>query len=200
MQWDAPLTRLQERNTYRQSLIEFDQARRSYYRFEDNLWLILRGELRQVLTNQINFEFGRQSVRIAAEQLELNEDIRNFRDARGLASGPTAARDTISALTDLLNSQNTLLNIFVNYEVIRRSLDFDLGTMQITPDGMWLDPGPLTLETLGNAQSIVGGGMIDGSANGKCNTCSLPTSELIDSQMSSDNNVPNGNTAPVVVK
>jgi hypothetical protein len=170
LQWDAPLTRLQERNTYRQSLIEFDQARRSFYRFEDTIWQVLRGQLRQVLTNQINFEFGRQSVRIAAEQLQLNEDIRAFRDARGLSSGPTAARDTISALSDLLDSQNTLLNIFVNFEVIRRSLDFDLGTMRLTPDGMWVDPGPLTLETVGmGAGMFMANGMIDGSACGPLN-------------------------------
>ena len=173
LRWDAPLTRLQERNTYRQSQIEFEQARRNYYQFEDGIWQLVRGELRQVITNQINFELGRQSVRIAAEQLELNEDIRALRDARGLSSGPTAARDTISALSDLLNSQNTLLNIFVNYEVIRRSLDFDLETMQLTPDGYWIDPGAITPETLGggnlmNASGIQGcgpacldGGMIE---------------------------------------
>lgn len=184
LQWDAPLTRLQERNTYRQSLIEFDQARRSYYRFEDSLWQVLRGQLRQVLTNQINFELGRQSVRIAAEQLELNEDIRGFRDARGLSSGPTAARDTISALSDLLDSQNTLLNIYVNYEVIRRSLDFDLGTMELTPDGLWLDPGPLTAETLGNARNLyMSSGMIDGAMNGQCLSCGLQQSELMESPM-----------------
>lgn len=158
LRWDAPLTRLQERNTYRQSLIEFEQARRSYYQFEDGVWQLIRGQLRQVLTNQINFELGRQSVRIAAQQLELNEDIRALRDSRGLSSGPTAARDTISALSDLLNSQNTLLNIFVNYEVIRRSIDFDLETMQLTPDGIWIDPGAITPETLagGNAMNASG--------------------------------------------
>jgi hypothetical protein len=163
LRWDAPLTRLQERNTYRQSLIEFEQARRSYYQYEDGIWQLVRGQLRQVLTNQINFELGRQSVRIAAEQLELNEDLRALRDSRGLSSGPTAARDTISALSDLLNSQNTLLNIFVNYEVIRRSLDFDLETMQLTPDGYWIDPGAITPETLGggnlmNASGVQGCG------------------------------------------
>lgn len=182
LQWDAPLTRLQERNTYRQSLIEFDQARRVYYQFEDTIWRVLRGQLRQVLTNQINFEFGRQSVRIAAEQLELNEDIRGFREARGLSSGPTAARDTISALSDLLNSQNTLLNLFVNYEVIRRSLDFDLGTMQITPEGLWLDPGPLTPETLGAASgSMINSGMLDGSSDGQCLKCGIERGELMGS-------------------
>lgn len=144
LQWDAPLNRLQERNTYRQSLIEFSQARRSYYQFEDAIWQTLRAQLRQLQANQFNFELSRQAVRIAASQITLNEDIRQLRESRGLSSGPTAARDTVSALNDLLNAQNSLLNVWVNYEVVRRSLDLDLGTMQLTPEGMWIDPGTIT--------------------------------------------------------
>lgn len=161
LQWDAPITRLQERNTYRQALIEYEQAKRSYYGFEDGIWQLLRATIRQLQANRINFELGRQSVRIAATQLELNEDIRSFRDARGLNSGPTAARDTISALSDLLNSQNALLNLYVNFEVVRRGLDLDLGVMQLTPDGMWIDPGPLDPDTLLGLVGTSEGGLID---------------------------------------
>ena len=169
LQWDAPITRLQERNTYRQSLIEYEQAKRSYYAFEDGIWQLMRGQVRQLQSNRINFELGRQSVRIAAAQIELNEDIRSFRDARGLSSGPTAARDTISALSDLLNSQNTLLNIFVNYEVVRRGLDFDLGTMELTPEGLWIDPGKISTDSLLALPGTTVEGMIDCG----CTNCGL---------------------------
>ncbi len=160
LQWDAPITRLQERNTYRQSLIEFNQARRSYYQFEDGIWQVLRGQLRQLQSNQFNFELSRQAVRIAAAQISLNEDIRQLREARSLSSGPTAARDTISALNDLLNAQNSLLNVWVNYEVVRRGLDLDLGTMQLTNEGMWIDPVNITPVTLGVAGGMEEQGMI----------------------------------------
>ena len=173
LQWDAPITRLQERNTYRQSLIEFEQAKRSYYSFEDGVWQLLRGQIRQLQANRLNFELGRQSVRIAAAQIELNEDIRAFRDARGLSSGPTAARDTISALSDLLNSQNALLNIFVNYEVVRRGLNFDLGTMELTPEGLWIDPGSLT-----EAAMYVPGTGTDGMIECGCTRCGLRLHQL----------------------
>ncbi|QDV64354.1 hypothetical protein Mal65_35080 [Crateriforma conspicua] len=148
LQWDAPITRLQERNTYRQSLIEFDRAKRSYYQYEDGIWSLMRSTVRQLQQNRLNFELGRQAVRIAAAQIELNEDIRLLRDARGLNSGPTAAQDTIRALDALLASQNQLLNIYVNYEVVRRGLYFDLGVMDLTPDGLWMDPGELDAEYL----------------------------------------------------
>ena len=182
LRWDAPITRLQERNTYRQALIEYEQAKRSYYNFEDSVWQGLRSSIRQLQANRINFELGRQSVRIAANQLELNEDIRSFRDARGLNSGPTAARDTISALGDLLDSQNSLLNIFVNFEVVRRGLDLDLGTMELTPDGLWIDPGPIEPEYLLGLVGTSEGGLIDcgvTTSNALCPTpdCGMPMKE-----------------------
>ncbi|EMB14299.1 hypothetical protein [Rhodopirellula europaea] len=182
LRWDAPITRLQERNTYRQALIEYEQAKRSYYNFEDSVWQGLRSSIRQLQANRINFELGRQSVRIAANQLELNEDIRSFRDARGLNSGPTAARDTISALGDLLDSQNSLLNIFVNFEVVRRGLDLDLGTMELTPDGLWIDPGPIEPEYLLGLVGTSEGGLIDcgiTTSNALCPTpdCGMPLKE-----------------------
>jgi hypothetical protein len=159
LEWDAPITRLQERNTYRQSLIEFERARRSYYQFEDQIWRLVRGQIRQLQVNRLTFEYGRQSVRIAASQIELNEDIRELRDARGLSSGPTAARDTISALADLRRAQESLLNIYVNYEVVRRNLQFDLGIMEITPEGYWIDQevlDPQYLLSLPGTEAVYG--------------------------------------------
>lgn len=172
LQWDAPITRLQERNTYRQALIEYQQARRNFYQVEDGIWRLVRGQLRQLRANQINFELQRQAVRIAADQISLNEDIRQLRDARGLSSGPTAARDIIFALNDLLSAQNAFLNIWVNYEVVRRSIDLDLGTMELTAEGLWIDPGTIRPETVGlrrqmgaaftnnDGMNMIGNGMI----------------------------------------
>ncbi len=152
LQWDSPITRLQERNRYRQVLIEYQQAKRSYYQFEDNIWLTLRSQLRNIRLQQINFELQRYAVRIAAQQITINEDIRQINESLNQAAGPTAARDQVSALQDLLNSQNTFLGVWVFYEAQRRNLDQDLGTMQVDGEGLWIDPGPITAERfyLGN--------------------------------------------------
>ena len=105
--------------------------------------------MRQLRANQINFELQRQAVRIAAEQISLNEDIRQVREVSGLPSGETAARDILFALDALLSAQNGFLNIWVNYEVVRRGLDLDLGTMELTQEGLWLDPGAIRPDTVG---------------------------------------------------
>ena len=141
VQFDAPITRLAERNTYRQALIEFQQARRNYYNFEDQVIRQLRGTLRTVAANQLNFELQRLAVLEAARQIDRNEDIRIDQELTGQTAGATAARDAVSALTDLLDAQNNFMSVWVNYEALRRSLDLDLGTMQLDSAGLWIDPG-----------------------------------------------------------
>ena len=174
LQWDAPITRVLERNAYRQQLILYEQAKRRYYNFEDSVWQLLRAEVRQLQANRLRFELGRQAVAIAAEQIELNADIRALNDARGRSSGPTAARDAIQALDDLLQAQNGLLDIFVNYEVVRRGLDLDLGTMELTPEGLWIDPGAVSPDLLLSLPGTTSGGMIEC----ECNDCCLPYNPL----------------------
>lgn len=148
--WDAPITRLQERNRYRQSLIEYQQAKRSYYQYEDTVWTSLRTTLRTIRLNQYNFEMQRYAVRGAALQISINEDLRQIRETLGQV-GPTAARDAVSALSDLVNAQNLFVGVWVNYEALRRNLDLDLGTMQIDAEGLWIDPGPIRIDTVGGS-------------------------------------------------
>ena len=147
--WDAPITRLQERNRYRQSLIEYQQAKRTYYQYEDTVWTNLRTALRTIRLNQYNFELQRYAVRGATLQISINEDLRQIRETLSQASGPTAARDTVQALGDLVQAQNLFIGVWVNYEALRRNLDLDLGTMEIDAEGLWIDPGPIRIDTLG---------------------------------------------------
>jgi hypothetical protein len=154
-QWDSPLTRLQERNSYRQVLIEYQQAKRNYYRFEDGVWQTLRSQLRNIRYNQYNFELQRYAVRIAAQQITINEDLRQIRETLSLASGPTAARDSVSALQDLLTAQNTFLGVWVFYESQRRNLDQDLGTIRVDNENIWIDPGAITSTAYGFAPDVI---------------------------------------------
>lgn len=141
--FDAPLTRLNERNTYRQALIEYEQARRSYYLFVDNVTRGLRNTLRTIDLNRVNFEERRIAVLSAIDQVVLNDQIQKLREERGQESGVTAARDVVSALADLQSAQNDFLSVWLNYEAQRMSLDLNLGTMNLDPTGAWVDPGPI---------------------------------------------------------
>ena len=175
LQWDAPITRLVERNNYRRILISYEQRKRDYYQFEDAIWQTLRAEIRQLMRDRLQFEYGRKQVSIAADQIELNADLRDLREASGQAgTGASVARDTIQALNALLSSQNRLLRIYVNYETVRRNLDFDLGTMELTPEGLWIDPGKISPETM----LQYAGTTLDGLIDCGCNDCGLQYNPL----------------------
>jgi hypothetical protein len=146
LEFDTPVTRLAERNQYRETLIEYQRARRDYMLFEDRVKQSVRNTLRIVDLSRINFEVRRAAVQVAIAQvdlsrLKLNPPPQDAQKAR--RSSPTAARDLVSALSDLLDAQNDFLNVWVNYEVLRRLLDFELGTMELDDAGLWRDPGPI---------------------------------------------------------
>lgn len=156
--WDAPITRLQERNNYRQVLIEYQRAKRSYYQYEDAVWASMRSTLRTVRQNQLSFEIQRFAVQNAGLQISVNEDIRQINETLGQVSGPTAARDAVQGLQAFLGTQSQLIGIYVNYEAIRRSLDLDLGTMEVDAEGLWIDPGPIRADNLGG---VLGDAIMD---------------------------------------
>ncbi len=145
VEFDAPISNLAERNIYRQALIEYQQALRRYYTFVDRITAGLRDTIRTLEVNQLNFELRRAAIEVAISQVELTrfrlqEPPRPGEEA---LLGATTARDLVSALTDLLTAQNDFLSVWINQEALRRTLDFDMGTMQLDPSGSWIDPGPL---------------------------------------------------------
>lgn len=145
VEFDAPLTRIAERNNYRQALIEYQQARRAYMAFRDRLALNLRNRVRQVELNQLNFEIRRAAVLLAISQVELTRLRLDEPPQPGetTALNNTTARDLIDALNNLASAQNDFLSVWVNFEVQRLGLDFELGTMRLDERGVWIDPGPI---------------------------------------------------------
>lgn len=148
LEFDAPLTRLAERNIYRQSLIEYQQARRGYYQFRDRIYQGLRNTLRQIRLNEVNFELRRAAVQVAISQVDLTQLRLSEPPKPGETSqfGNTTARDLVQSLSDLLNVQNDFLSVWVNYEVQRMNLEVDLGVMELSPTGLRLENN-ISLET-----------------------------------------------------
>ena len=140
LQFDPPLTRISERNTYRQSLIEYQQAKRSYYQFRGRIQRDLRATLRNLELDDLNFELRRAAVHVAITQVDLAR-LRLSEPARPVQAsapgqptepggqsqfGDTVARDLVNALIDLLNVQNDFLSVWVDHDVQELNLDFNL--------------------------------------------------------------------------
>lgn len=150
LRFETPLTRLAERNNYREALIDYQRARRDYMLFEDRVRQSVRNTLRIVQLSQFNFELRRAAVQVAISQVDLAR-LRLAEPPRpGVQAqfGATTARDLVSALSDLLDAQNDFLSLQVGFDVLRLVLDFELGTMHLDRDGLWLDPGAITPDRL----------------------------------------------------
>jgi hypothetical protein len=153
LQFDAPLTRVAQRNVYRQSLIEFQQAKRNYYQFRDRVQRDVRSSLRQLKLDDLNFELRRAAVHVAITQVDLAR-LRLSEPARPVSAslpgqptqpggqtqlGGTLARDLVTAIIDLLNVQNDFLSVWVDHEVQQLNLDFDLGVMELDARGVRIE-------------------------------------------------------------
>ena len=150
LEFDTPLSKLAERNDYREALINYQRARRDYLAYEDGTYRSLRNTARIARLSQLNFELARSAVRGAIAQvdlarLRLQQPPQPGKNAQ---FGATTARDLVNALNDLLDASNGFLQVWVGYEALRMRLDFELGTMRLNNDRIWLDPGPILAKNL----------------------------------------------------
>lgn len=151
LQFDAPITRLAQRNTYREAQITYQRTKRTYYQFEDRIASQLREIVRRLEVARLNFEVSRQQVKIAVDSVQLASYNLVRPPAPGSSSnrlGPTVARDLIQALGELQGNQSSLIRNWVVYEVLRRQLDLHMGTMQLDDRGLWVDPIEITAESI----------------------------------------------------
>ena len=144
LRFDAPIVRLSERNDYRTALIDYQQSKRSFYQFEDSVKGDLRELVRNLGRNRVRFELDRRTVQIQIENVEINRlELERPIGANNTSLGTTTARNLTEAIIGLNDAQNDYLSTWVQYEVLRRNLDFDMGTMQLDSLDQWIDPGPI---------------------------------------------------------
>jgi hypothetical protein len=145
LEFDAPLTRLLERNNYRQSLIEYQQSRRDFIRSHDSLHLGLRELLRQIEQLRTDLEIQRRAVTIAIRRVDMTRaafyaPVRPPQPGQRPAQfGPTAATNLLSALSALRNTQNNFMGVWLSYYAARMRLARELGTMKLDQNGDWMD-------------------------------------------------------------
>lgn len=143
--FDAPLTRKSERNLYRETLINYQQAKRGYIEFIDRTQGGLRTLLRQLERLRKNLELQRNGLEIAIRRVDLTVEELNQPPpptqpgAAPTQLGPTLAQNLLRALADLRNTQDAFMSVWINYEASRMNLMIALGLMRLDDDGMWID-------------------------------------------------------------
>lgn len=158
VQFDAPLDRFLERNSYRQALIAYDQARRNYYAYVDGVHQQIRSAVRAIELAQIRFELQRDSVltsikRVHSAQLNLTKPPTG---SSRVGSVNTSAEALTNALESLLNSQNDVMSTWLQYQSRRMNLMLLMGVFNLDETGRWIDPGVIDANLLRQYLSDIG--------------------------------------------
>ena len=165
LEWDAPLTRVLERNNYRQQLIQYARDRRGVVQFDDGLVASMRSQLRQMDQLYENLEIQRQAVVIAIRRVEFTQSQLSaplpvpVPGAPPPSFGPTAVQNLLQALADLSAAQNNFMSVWLQYYSNRMQLTRALGVMELDEQGRWTDR-PLE-EILADCQAQGGGSCIE---------------------------------------
>ena len=145
LEFDAPITRLIERNDYREALINYQRSRRGYIQSRDSLNQGLRALLRQIDQLRKEVEIQRRAVTIANRRVDFTQALFDAPvapaapGARPNQGSPTAAIDRISALSSRRDSQNDFLRVWLEHYTARLRLVRELGIMELSPAGEWVE-------------------------------------------------------------
>lgn len=143
--FDAPITRKAERNIYRQSLIDYQRTRRDYIEYVDTVHLSIRARLRALERLRQNLEIQRRALAIAIRRVDQTvEDLNRPAPAAAPGQpqpqlGPTLSQNLLRALSDLRNTQDNFMSVYLGYESTRISLLIDLGILELDDIGNWVD-------------------------------------------------------------
>jgi hypothetical protein len=140
---EAPFVRKLERNIYREALIQYQRARRSIMAREDNVAAFVRRQLRQLRVFAQNYKNLQQQVELA--YLNLDNALEQLSEPP--APGTVATSERAAALTQqvlnfqsqLLNVQQDLYNLWINYLITRIQLYRDLELLPVDARGVWID-------------------------------------------------------------
>ncbi len=145
MEFDAPFTRLLERNTYRESLISYQQNRRTFIQSRDSVHLGLRNLLRQIDQLRTDMEIQRQAAAISIRRVDLTRatlyaPVAPPQPGQPVAPfGPSSSRNLIDSLDSLRNTQSAFMSAWLSYYAARMRLARELGIMTLDQDGIWMD-------------------------------------------------------------
>lgn len=131
---DLPVERTRERNEYRNSLLNLEQATRSVQSLEDDIKFSVRSELRALLESRESLKIQAQSVVVAEKRVRSSTIF--------LEAGRTQIRDLLESQDSLLAAQNFLTRAVIDYRIAELELQRDLGLLKVNEQGLWREFSP----------------------------------------------------------
>jgi hypothetical protein len=137
LQTELPLIRVNERNNFRQAIIQYQQARRQLQTQEDFIKNQLRGDLRSMMVTYVQYQINRRNlilnIRLKDQAFEqIVAPPQAGAGTQSLAQSANAATQT----SNLINFQGTLIrseigltNTYAAYQLARLTVYRDIGTL-----------------------------------------------------------------------
>ena len=130
---DLPFNRRQQRNSYRQALIEYQAGRRSLMALEDTIKFEIRSGLRSLEETRLQYPISVTQAALAAEQvISINLQL-------DLGVSGVRGTDLLLALQELRQGLIAVANQRVGYLVERARFVRNLELMYINDTGFWND-------------------------------------------------------------
>ncbi len=128
---DLPLNRRQQRNQYRNALIDYHAAVRRLMEQEDNVKLSVRRQLRNLALAQALYEISVASAALAAER------VVNTRMQLALGLPGVQARDFLEAQDAYRRALSSVADNRIGYITGRMQFFLDLELIELDERGMW---------------------------------------------------------------
>ena len=131
---DLPAERTRERNDYRNSLLNLEQATRNVQSLEDDIKFSIRSELRTLLESRESLKIQAQSVVVAEKRVRSSTIF--------LEAGRSEIRDLLDSQDALISAQNSLTRAIVDYRIAELELQRDIGLLKVNEQGIWREFSP----------------------------------------------------------
>ena len=145
LEFDAPLTRLLERNDYREALITYQRNRRELIQSHDLLEKGLLALLRNLEQRRQKLEIQRRAVTIAMRRVDQTQLALSAPPRGQLQPGQTpqisetTSTQLLGAQRSLQSTQNNFLSDWLSYYADRMRLYRELGVMELDSNGRWIE-------------------------------------------------------------
>lgn len=141
--FQLPLNRLAERNTYRAALINYQQARRNLTFLEDNIAAQTRSDVRQLQLFATNYQTQKKLVQSLYSQVESTLEVivapTDPGTTTSAASGAALISQYLSALQSLNGAQVRMYGFWLSYLATRMQVYLDLERLPLDLRGVWTE-------------------------------------------------------------
>ena len=128
---DLPLNRRLQRNAFRQSLIDYQAARRRLMQLEDGIKLDTRNDLRDLALDQEQYKVDVASAALAFER------VTSTRLELRLGIGGVTARDFLEAQDAYIAALSSVASRHIDYIIDRTRLFLDTELLVVNERGLW---------------------------------------------------------------